>query len=102
MDVDRERISFEVTVTLKNAQVSRMAKIGRTAWPNVIATLQQFEIVEICVASATVHTKTAVAPAPSRFQALAAEPSPSPYAFEEDGYSDANTDSLKNFSQYVV
>ena len=32
---------------------------------------------------------------PSSFQALVIEPSP--YVFEEDGHSDANADSLKNF-----
>ncbi|KAH9988036.1 hypothetical protein BJV77DRAFT_906152, partial [Russula vinacea] len=46
-DVERERISLEVHVVLKNQQARRTAEIGRTAWPVVVASLARFEIVEI-------------------------------------------------------
>ncbi|KAI0276271.1 hypothetical protein BGY98DRAFT_901410, partial [Russula aff. rugulosa BPL654] len=46
-DVERERISLEVHVVLKNQQTRRTAEIGRTAWSVVIASLARFEIVEI-------------------------------------------------------
>lgn len=50
-DIERERISLEVHVVLKNQQVRRTAEIGRTAWPVVVASLARFEIVEVRVAS---------------------------------------------------
>ena len=80
-DVERERISLEVHVVLKDQKVRRTAEIGRSAWPFVIPSLAQFEIVEICVAP----PKIAVAPSSS--QASIVEPPP--YAPEKSGFSDS-------------
>jgi hypothetical protein len=82
-DVERERISFEVKVNLPKTKESRTAVIGRTAWPIVVASLAQFEIVEIRVAPET------AAVALSSSQASATEPPP--YAPAKSGYSDSQT-----------
>jgi hypothetical protein len=84
-DVERERISLEVHVVLKNQQARRTAEIGRTAWPVVVASLARFEIVEIRVASGP--------PVPSKHMgALSSSQSsisePPPYVSEKGWYSD--------------
>jgi len=48
-DVERDQISLEVRVRMVNSHQGTV-KIGRTAWPFVVATLARFEIVEVCVA----------------------------------------------------
>ena len=50
-DVERDRVSLEVRVVHTQRSHQRTTiKIGRTAWPFVVATLARFEIVEVCVA----------------------------------------------------
>jgi hypothetical protein len=88
-DVQRELISLEVHVVLKNQQVRRTAEIGRTAWPVVVASLARFEIVEIRVTSVPTTGKAAVALSSS--QASTVEPPP--YVSEKGWYSDSQMDS---------
>jgi len=88
-DVERERISLEVHVVVKNQQTRRTAEIGRTAWPVVIASLARFEIVEIRVAPAAT-------PPPTKTEAFSSPQSsttePPPYASEKlaSWYSDSH------------
>jgi hypothetical protein len=77
-DVERERISLEVHVVLKNQQVRRTAEIGRTAWPVVVASLARFEIVEIRVASEPKALSSA----------QASSVSPPPYVSEKGWHPD--------------
>ena len=104
-DVDRERISFEVYVALKDKyrkryrdkqakakSTRRTAEIGRTAWPFVVPSLARFEIVEIRVApvrvrvSSVVPGETMMAVKSSQSQASSAVVGrPPPYAPEKGG-----------------
>ena len=77
-DVERERISLDVHVMLKDQKVRGTAEIGRSAWPFVIPSLARFEIVKIRVAPG-------IAVALSGSQASAVEPPP--YTHEKSGYS---------------
>ncbi|KAH9073089.1 hypothetical protein EDB83DRAFT_2360788 [Lactarius deliciosus] len=72
-DVDRSLICLEVRVVLNSQAERKTARIGRMAWSPVVATLAQYEIVEIQVASPP-------SPAPSASKPLAAQPPP--YASE--------------------
>jgi len=90
-DVERDRISLEVHVVLKNQQTRRTAEIGRTAWSVVVASLARFEIVEI-----------RVAPLPAPKIAVASSQSssiePPPYASEKA--SSWYSDSQSNLAPY--
>jgi len=46
-DIDRDRICLEVRVMHSH---QRTVKIGRTAWPFLVATLARFDIVDVCIA----------------------------------------------------
>jgi hypothetical protein len=83
-DVERERISLEVHVVLKNQQVRRTAEIGRTAWPVVVASLARFEIVEIRVASEPKALSSA----------QASSVSPPPYVSEKGWHPDYSQSNL--------
>ena len=78
-DVERERISLEVHVVLKNQQTRRTAEIGRTAWSVVIASLARFEIVEIRVAPAPPNPKAEAGLSSSQSSTV----QPPPYASEK-------------------
>jgi hypothetical protein len=81
-DVERERISLDVYVMLKQQKVRKTAEIGRSAWPFVIPSLARFEIVEIRVAP-LMAPETAVALSGSQASAI----EPPPYTREKSGYS---------------
>jgi len=49
-DIERDRISLEVRVVHMQRSHQGTIKIGRTAWPFLVATLARFDIVEVCVA----------------------------------------------------
>ena len=72
-DVDRGLICLEVRVVLNSQTERKTARINRTAWSAVVATLAQYEILEICVESPP--TAVCSAPEPSVAQ-------PPPYASE--------------------
>jgi len=91
-DIERERISLEVHVVLKNQQMRRTAEIGRTAWPVVVASLARFEIVEIRVSSVPLKASVAL----SGSQASSVEPPP--YASEGGWYSDSRMNLAPNRS----
>ncbi|KAH9053066.1 hypothetical protein EDB87DRAFT_1569822 [Lactarius vividus] len=59
-DVDRSLIYLEIRVILKNQAERPTARIHQTAWSPVVATLSQYEIVEIHVAT----TPTSSTPPP--------------------------------------
>jgi len=88
-DIERERISLEVHVVVKNQQARRTAEIGRTAWSVVIASLARFEIVEIRVAPMPPNRKAAVALSSSPASSIG----PPPYASENGSswYSDSGS-----------
>lgn len=93
-DVERERISLEVRVKLLQTRESKMAEIGRTAWPIVVASLVRFEIVQIRVTPMV--SEATVAPSGSQAAAVG----PPPYAPEKSGYSDSDPDSQTNVALY--
>ena len=93
-DVERERITLEVHVVLKNQQTRRTAEIGRTAWSVVVASLARFEIVEIRVAPAPPNPKAAVGLASSQSSSV----EPPPYASEKA--ASWLSDSQSNLGQY--
>lgn len=77
-DVDRNLICLEVRVVLNNQVERKTARIGRMAWAPVVATLAQYEIVEVHVASPPAASP---APKPSVTQ-------PPPYASETGWFAD--------------
>ena len=91
-EVERERISLEDHVVLKNQQTRRTAEIGRTAWSVVVASLARFEIVEIRVAPAPPNPKTPVGLSSSSI-------GPPPYASEKA--SSWYSDSQSNLAPYL-
>ncbi len=93
-DVERERISLEVHVILKNQQTRRTAEIGRTAWSAVVASLARFEIVEIRVAPAPPNPKAAMGLSSSQSSSI----EPPPYASEKT--SSWYSDSQSNLAPY--
>jgi len=90
-DVERERISLEVHVLLKNQQARRTAEIGRTAWSLVVASLARFEILEIRVAPAPPNAKIETGSQSSSI-------GPPPYATEKS--SNLYSDSQSSLSPY--
>ena len=91
-NIDRERITLEVHVVLKNQQVRRTAEIGRTAWSVVVASLARFEIVEIRVASEPLK-----APAMSFSSSQSSCSEPPPYASEKGWHSDYSQTNLASY-----
>jgi len=96
-DVDRERISLEVHVVLKNQQGRRAAEIGRSAWNVVVPSLARFEIVEIRVSPAPASHSSKAAAVLSGSQASSTI-EPPPYASEKG--SSLYPDSQSNFNAY--
>jgi hypothetical protein len=94
-DVERERISLEVHVVLKNQQGRRSAEIGRSAWNVVVPSLARFEIVEIRVTPAPPSPKAGVALSSSHPSSIIEPP---PYASEKA--SSLYPDSQSNFTSY--
>jgi len=80
-DVDRSLICLEVRVVLNSQAERKTARIGRMAWAPVVATLAQYEIVEVHVDSPPVAPSESSAPKPSI-------PQPPPYASEAGWYMD--------------
>jgi hypothetical protein len=66
---------------------SRMAVIGRTAWPIVVVSLARFEIVEIRVTPSVAPETATVALSSSQASTI----EPPPYATAKSGYSDSQT-----------
>ena len=90
-DVERERISLEVHVVLKNQQTRKTAEIGRTAWSVVVASLARFEIVEVRVAPPPPNLKVEEGLSSSTTE-------PPPYA--SDKASSWYSDPQSNLGQY--
>jgi len=78
-DVDRSLISLEVRVVLNSQAERKTARIGRMAWSPVVATLAQYEIVEVHVES--LPAATCSTSKPSVVQ-------PPPYASEAGWFTD--------------
>ncbi|KAH9177814.1 hypothetical protein EDB89DRAFT_1844516 [Lactarius sanguifluus] len=88
-DVDRSLICLEVRVVLNSQAERKTARIGRMAWSPVVATLAQYEIVEIQVACPP-------SPASSASKPLAAQPPP--YASETGWFMETKGPSTSEVS----
>ena len=97
-DVERDRISLEVHVLLKNQQTRRTAEIGRTAWSVVVASLARFEIVEIRLAPPPPGTPPKTAMGLSGSQSTSTEPPP----YASDKASSWYSDSQSNLAPYRI
>ncbi|KAF8266546.1 hypothetical protein EI94DRAFT_1732898 [Lactarius quietus] len=80
-EVDRNLIGLEVRVVIKDQAERKTARIGRMAWSVLVASLAQFEIVEIHVESPPVAACACSASKPSVAQ-------PPPYAPEAGWFTD--------------
>ncbi|KAN0131903.1 hypothetical protein V8E53_010183 [Lactarius tabidus] len=78
-DVDRSLISLEVRVVLNSQAERKTARIGRMAWSPVVATLAQYEIVEVHVESPPAATCSTSKPSVVQ---------PPPYASEAGWFTD--------------
>jgi len=78
-DIDRSLICLGVRVALNSQTERKTAQIGRMAWSPVVATLAQYEIVEIHVESPPVAACSASKPSVAQ---------PPPYASEAGWFAD--------------